>query len=94
MTENVKTGQPGLTIAARDVKSDIEVRVITGVVERADEDTIYVKNRLHNITGIPVLDLNGEMVMERGSTLNGKAAAILYRNGQLVSVKIFPFDQE
>ena len=94
MAENDKTGQPGLTIEARDIKSDVEVHVITGVVERADETTIYVKKRLHNIAGVPIIDLNGEAVLERGDALKGKIAAILYRNKQLVSVKIFSLDQE
>ena len=78
----------------RGARNDVEFHIIGGIVEHAGENTIVVKNKLHDITGVPVLDMNGDAVQERGSALRGKAAAIMYRNGQVISVKIFPVEQD
>ena len=80
--------------AKRGARNAVEFHIIGGVIEGSTENTIVVKDKLHDISGAPVLDLNGEIVTERGSSLCGKAAAILYRNGQVLSVKIFPLKQE
>ena len=77
----------------RGTRNAVEFNIIGGVIERSVENTIVVKNRSHDISEAPVLDLNGEAVEERGDALKGKAAAILYRNGQILSVKIFPLEQ-
>lgn len=92
MNINGESRDEGLVITAQDKRNDVELRVITGIVKHAGENTIVVKNRIHDITGVPVLDLNGEMVHDRGDSLCGKAAAILYRNGQVISVKVFEIE--
>ena len=70
-------------------RNAVEFHVIGGVVEHAGENTIVLKNKLHDITGAPVIDQNGETVLERGNALRGKVAVVIYRNGQVISVKIF-----
>ena len=93
MTRNSEAAEAGMVITARDKRSAVELRVITGIVGDADENTIVVKDNVYDVTGVPVLDLNGEAITERGSALCGMAAAILYRNGQVMSVKVFPVGQ-
>jgi len=93
MTRKGEAAEAGMIITAQDKRSAVELRVITGIVGDATENTIVVKNDVYDVTGVPVLDLNGEAVLERGSALCGMAAAILYRNGQVMSVKVFPIGQ-
>ena len=102
MTVNGQVGENGVVLVVagfvpaiekRGARNAVEFNIIGGVIESSVENTIVVKNRQHDISEAPVLDLNGEAVEERGDALNGKAAAILYRNGQILSVKIFPLDQ-
>lgn len=102
MTVNGQVGKAGVVIVLAGfiptsmkpgTRNAVEFHVIGGVVEHAGENTLVVKNKLHDITGVPVVGMNGETVAERGNALRGKVAAITYRNGQIISAKIFPIDQ-
>lgn len=80
--------------AEHGARNAVEFCMVGGIIEYAGENSLVVKDKLHDITGVPVLDMNGETIHERGVALLGKAAAVLYRNGQLISVKIFPVKQQ
>lgn len=99
MTVNGRTGRIAAVllfacfvsvIAARGVGNAVEFHTIRGIVEYASENALTIENKLHDITGLPILDENEEIVLERGNSLRGKMAVILYRDGKASAVKIFP----
>jgi len=67
---------------------------ISGVIEHADENSITVKNTLHYIASIPLLDEKGRIVSDRGDALIGEIAIITYDNEQIVSATIFSYMDE
>ena len=81
-------------IVSMAVENSGEFYVVRGIVEYASENTITIKKKQYDITGVPVLNINGEAVVKIGETLHGKIAVLKYREGKLVSVRIFPHMQE
>ena len=90
-----------LGVMAPDIGyADDSKKVISGIVKYASEKAITVKNRfsnattVHDITGALVVDMNEKAISEIGSALHGNRAEIVYRNGKVVFVKIFPLIPE
>ena len=71
-----------------------DFHTVSGIVEHADENTLVIKNKPRDITGALIIDNDGEIITERGSTLKGKVAIILYQKRQPISVAIVPFIYE
>jgi len=67
-----------------------DFHTVSGIVERAGENTLVIKNKARDITGALLIDNDGQIITEGGSTLQGKVAIILYQKGQPVSVAIVP----
>jgi len=78
-----------LVIVEQGIGNAVEFYTVRGVVEYASEDALTVENEMYDIRGVPVIDENEEAILERGSFLCGKMAVILYRDGKLISAKIF-----
>ena len=103
MTVNIRAGQIAaalsfavliLGVAASGIGHAGIVRMVTGVVEYADKNTITIKNTRHDITGVSVLDKNGETISKKESTFKGNLAVIVYHGENVISVTIFPHTQE
>jgi len=78
----------------KDAKENMEIRVITGIIKHAGQNTIVVKRRMHDITGVSITNHKGEAVPERGIYLCGKPAIIVYRDGQVISVKMLLLNEK
>ena len=76
------------SIAAYGTGNAGEFDAIQGNIEYADKDTIIVKNKSHDIKGVPVLDIKGERIIDIESACHGKAAIIRHNAGKVVSVQI------
>ena len=85
-----------LGFAAQGIGYAEEFLTVKGVVEYASERTLTVKDKwsnatvIHDIVGASVVDMNEVKIPKPGSALHGQNATILYRDGKVVFVKIFP----
>ena len=61
-----------------------------GIIEYVDDNTLIVNKKVHDITGVYVLDMNGKIIVKRENILTGKVAVIKHHEEKLVYVKILP----
>jgi len=85
----------GFMFAAQGIVYAEEL-LVKGIVEDASINSLTVKSRdadtamVHDIKGVQVLDMNENAIPKIGSALHGQVAHIVYRDGKVVFVKIFP----
>jgi len=81
-------------IVSMAIENSNGLYAVRGIIEHAADNTLTIKNKTYDIASVPVLDIYGEKVMTMGDTFHGKIAVIQYREGKVVSVKIFPHMNE
>ena len=81
-------------IVSMAVENSKDLHLVRGVIEHVADNTLTIKNKTYDVTGVPVLDIYGENIMKLGDAFRGKIAVIQYREGKPVSVKIFPHMNE
>jgi hypothetical protein len=81
---------------------ELAVTIVTGIVESSKVDiktkkhTLHVRNKLNNaremydITGVQVVGLKEEPVLETGSALHGKRAEMFLRGDRVFLLRILP----
>jgi len=73
----------------RGAKPPVEFYAINGLVEKEIENSILVRNNMHDITDAMVIDEKGDILKE-GYLFYGKEVLILYQYDKVISVMIFP----
>ena len=70
------------------IENTKEFYTTQGIIEYAGDNTLTINNKVHDIKGVSVLDINGKTISKRDDVLRGKVAMIQYYEEKLVFVRI------
>lgn len=77
-------------IVSMAIENAGDVITVKGIVEYASNDVLVIKKKEHNITGAPILSIDGETIAKIQDSIRGRMAVIKYDKGKLACVIIFP----